>query len=199
MCVPSFNLLGLTVPEKSVTKISNVWKVNWTWRFHMYIENLIRPQGHVTQKWLIRSSWNSNSSEILCLSWLPASLTKIRSKLNELAWRHHFPIISLWEIFRRSRAPYSVGSGPIWLKFQLVWDFMPVLVSCKFEKNLIKKQQRKDSNIVFPIISQWVLSVDGNRSFDPICPKTLCNLSSTLKLSFHEQCFFGNEYLLKKL
>ena len=56
-----------------------IWKVNWTWRFHnKSIENLIRPQGHVTPKWLIRSSRNSNSSEILCLSWLPASLTKIR-------------------------------------------------------------------------------------------------------------------------
>ena len=33
-CIPSFNLLGLTVPKKSVTKNSNVWKVNWTWRFH---------------------------------------------------------------------------------------------------------------------------------------------------------------------
>ena len=27
LCVPSFNLLGLTVPEKSVTKIFNVWKL----------------------------------------------------------------------------------------------------------------------------------------------------------------------------
>ena len=27
MCVPSFNLLCLTVPEKSVTKIFNVWKL----------------------------------------------------------------------------------------------------------------------------------------------------------------------------
>ena len=77
---PSFNLLGLTVPEKSVTKNSNVWKVNWTWRFHnMSNENFIRPQGQVTPKWLIRSSQNSNSSEILCLSWLPASLRKIQS------------------------------------------------------------------------------------------------------------------------
>ena len=23
----------------------------------------------------------------------------VRSKMNELAWRHHFPIISLWEMF----------------------------------------------------------------------------------------------------
>ena len=43
------NLLGLTVPEKSVTKNSNIWKVNLTWRFHnMSIENLIHPQGHVS-------------------------------------------------------------------------------------------------------------------------------------------------------
>ena len=27
MCVPSFNLLGLTVPEKSMTKNINVWKL----------------------------------------------------------------------------------------------------------------------------------------------------------------------------
>ena len=27
MCVPSFNLLGLTVPEKIVTKNFNVWKL----------------------------------------------------------------------------------------------------------------------------------------------------------------------------
>ena len=41
----------------------------------------------------------SNSSELLCLSWLPATLMMIRSKMNDLAWRHHFPIISLTEIF----------------------------------------------------------------------------------------------------
>ena len=144
MCAPSFNLLGLAGPEKSVTKNSNVWKVNWTWRFHnMSIENLIRPQGHVTLKWLIRSSQNSNSSEILWLSWLPASLTKIRSKMKELAWRHHFSNISLWEIFRRSRAANSIVSGPIWLRVNLLWDFMYVLITCKCKKNRIKNNKEK--------------------------------------------------------
>ena len=38
------------------------------------------------------------------LSWLPATLMMIRSKMNKLAWRHHFPIISLWEIFYTLRA-----------------------------------------------------------------------------------------------
>ena len=27
-------------------------------------------------------------------------VVKVVAKMNELAWRHHFPIISLWEIFR---------------------------------------------------------------------------------------------------
>ena len=42
---------------------------------------------------------NSNSTELLCLSRLPATLMMSRSKMNELAWRHHFPIISLWDFF----------------------------------------------------------------------------------------------------
>ena len=120
-CVSSFNLLGLTVPKKSVMKNFNVenWRekneeINgwisssslipvdmihlptahmctkfqssrphssqekWWWkilmferstelgRFHnMSTENLIRPQGHVTPKWLIQSGWNLKSSKIL--------------------------------------------------------------------------------------------------------------------------------------
>ena len=56
-------------------------------------------QGQVTPKWVGWFGPKSNSTELLCLSWLPATLMMIRSKMNELAWRHHFPIISLWEIF----------------------------------------------------------------------------------------------------
>ena len=114
------------------------------WRHHnMSIENLIRSQGHVTPKRLIRSSWNSNSSEILWLSWLPASLTKILSKMNKLAWRHHFPIICLWEIFRCSKAANSIVSGPILPKVKLVRDFMHVLVTCKYKKNQVKNNREK--------------------------------------------------------
>ena len=56
-------------------------------------------QGQVTPKWVVWSGPKSNTSELLCLSWLPATLMMIRSKMNKLAWRHHFPIISVWEIF----------------------------------------------------------------------------------------------------
>ena len=60
---------------------------------------------------------------------------------------------------RSSRAAYSVASDPIWPKFELVWDFIHVLVTCKYKKDRIKKQLRKGGDIVFPIISQWGLSV----------------------------------------
>ena len=116
-------------------------------------------QGQVTQKWVVWSGSKSNSSELLCLSWLPATLMMIRSKMNELAWRQHFPILSVWEFFRRSRAANSIGSGQIWPKFELVREFMHVLVSCKYKKDRIKIKPRKAGDIVFPITSQWGLSV----------------------------------------
>ena len=64
-------------------------------------------------------------------------------KNNKLAWGHHFPIISLSEFFRRSRAAKSVVSGPIWPKFELVWDFMHVLVTCKYKKDCFKSTREK--------------------------------------------------------
>ena len=65
------------------------------------------------------------------------------------------------KFFRRSRAANSVVSGPIWPKFELVRDFMHVLVTCKYRivKESDQKQPRKGGDIVFPIISQWGLSV----------------------------------------
>ena len=108
-------------------------------------------QGQVTPKWVVWSSPKSNSSELLCLSWLPATLMMIQSKMNELAWRHHFPIISLWKIFRRSRAANFVVNGPIWPKFELVRDFMHVLVTCKYKKDRIKNNREKVETSFSPL------------------------------------------------
>ena len=108
-------------------------------------------QGQVTPKWVVGSGPKSNSSELLCLSWLPATLMMIQSKMNTLAWRQHFPIISLWEIFRRSRAANSVVSGPIWRKFELVRDFMHVLVTCKYRKDRIKNNREKVETSFSPL------------------------------------------------
>ena len=116
-------------------------------------------QGQVTPKWVVWSGPKSNSFELLCMSCLPATLMMIRSKMKELAWRHHFPIIILWEFFRRSRAANSIVSGPIWPNFELVRDFMHVLVTCKYKKDRIKNNRKKGGDIVFSIINQWGISV----------------------------------------
>ena len=50
------------------------------------------------------------------------------------------------------------GSGPIWPKFELVRDFRPGLVTCKFEKDLIKYNREKVETSFSPF-SQWALSV----------------------------------------
>ena len=48
-------------------------------------------QGQLTPQSLVESGPNSNLSEILWLSLLPASMKKIRSKMKELACSQHFP------------------------------------------------------------------------------------------------------------
>ena len=95
--------------------------------------------------------WKPEARQLLCLSWLPAALMMIRSKMNELAWRHHFNIISLWKIFRRSRTANSVVCGPIWPKFELVRDFMHVLVTCKPKKDRIKNNREKVDTSFSPL------------------------------------------------
>ena len=43
--------------------------------------------------------------------------------------------------FRPQRAANSVVSGPIWPKIEPVWDFMHVLVTCKYKKDRIKNNR----------------------------------------------------------
>ena len=47
-------------------------------------------QGRITPKLITRYYPNSNSFELPCLSSLPASLTKIQSKVTKKSWWHHF-------------------------------------------------------------------------------------------------------------
>ena len=60
-----------------------------------------------------------------------------------------FSIISLWEFFRCSRAANSVVHGQIWPKFELIQDIMPVLITCKFEKDRINSNGEKVVTSIF--------------------------------------------------
>ena len=93
-------------------------------------------RGHLTPKKVVRSGRNSKSSEILCLSSLPARLTKIGSKLKGLAWIHRFP-----HNFRHSRASNSEVNDPIRLKVILLRDFMSVLAASKCDEDPIKNER----------------------------------------------------------
>ena len=115
------------------------------WKFKIFV-----IQRQITPTWVVWSSPKSNPSELLCLSWLPATLMMIRSKMKELAWRQHFPTISLWEFFRRSRAATSVVSSPIWPKFELVRDFMHILITCKYKHDRIKSNREKVETLFSP-------------------------------------------------
>ena len=121
----------------------------------------------------------SNSSELVRLSWLSATLMMVRSKMNERAWRHHFPIISLWELFETSRAANSVVSGPIWPKSELVRDTMHVLLTCRYKNDRIKNNREKVRHHFPHYKPMGTYCCHGNQSFDPLCPKTVWSLSPT--------------------
>ena len=70
-------------------------------------------QGQLTLQSLVESGPNSNSSEILWLSSLPASMKKILSKMKALEWTQHFPHYNPTGAIR---CHGHQSSDPIWPK-----------------------------------------------------------------------------------
>ena len=61
--------------------------------------NFLDAQGQLTPLSVVRSGRNLNLSEILCMSLLPASIKRIRSKAAKKRWGHHFPHYKLMRAF----------------------------------------------------------------------------------------------------
>ena len=80
-------------------------------------------QGQLTLQSLVKSDPNSNSSEIIWLSFLPARMKKTR----------------------------SIVSGGIPPKFEVIQAFMVVLVTCKNEENPIKNEGARVLTIFLPL------------------------------------------------
>ena len=80
-------------------------------------------QGQLTPQSLVRSGRISNSSEMLWMSSLPASMKKIRSKIEAIECSQYYT--SIFQM-RKGR----VGGG-IWPKFEHIQAFMHV--TCKNE------------------------------------------------------------------
>ena len=72
------------------------------------------------------------------MSWLPASMKKIRSKMKALECKQDY-----MTFFRRSRATNSEVSGGILPKFEAIQAFKVVLVTCKNEEDPIKNEGAK--------------------------------------------------------
>ena len=70
-------------------------------------------QLHVTPQSLVRSGRISNSSEMLWMFLLPASMKKIRSKMKALEWTQHFPH---YNPMGAIRCHGHQNSDPIWPK-----------------------------------------------------------------------------------
>ena len=103
---------------------------------------------------MVRSGRNSSSSEILCMSSLPASIKRIRSKTTEKKWRHHFPKIVLNGAF------CCHGNQ----------RFDPIC-----PKTLCSPPPPPPHSSHYK--SMGAFCCHGHQSFDPICLKTLCSLS----------------------
>ena len=173
----NYVLLHHTWPIKQILKKQNFWSpTSQTW--HPLISK--KKTKKKTYKWAMKTRGpKSNSSELLCLSWLPATLMMIRSKINELTWRHHFLIISLWEFFRPQgqltalsvvRSGRNSNSSEI-----LCMSSLPASI-----KRIGSKTIEKRGTHHFPHYkSMGAFCCHGNQSFDPIWRKTLCSLSPT--------------------
>ena len=114
--------------------------------------NFSDAQGQITLVLVSVSGRNLNSSELSCMSSLPARMMIIDSKMKELECSQDFSHYKSMGIFsRRSRAANSAVLGPIWPNFELVRDVIDVLVTCKYEKDPIKNEGARVDTTFSPL------------------------------------------------
>ena len=86
-------------------------------------------QGQLTPQSLVRSGRISNSSEMLYMFLLPASMKKIRSKMKALECSQHFPHYTPMGAIR---CHGHQSSDPIWSKTKCSLSPTPMVVQLKF-------------------------------------------------------------------
>ena len=111
--------------------------------------NFSDTQGQITLVLVLVSGRNLNSSKLSCMSSLPARMRMIDSKMKELECSQDFSHYG--DFSRCSRAANSAVLGPIWPNFVLVRDVMDVLVTCKYEEDLIKNEDARVDTTFSPL------------------------------------------------
>ena len=112
----SFKLLCMSLlPARMRTIDSKMKQLECSQDFSHYKSMGIFPdaQEQLTPQSLVRSGRISNSSKMLCMSSLPASMKKIRSKMKALECSQHFPRYNPMGAIRCHR---HQSSDPIWPK-----------------------------------------------------------------------------------
>ena len=101
-------------------------------------------QGQLTPQSVVQSGRNSILSELSCMSSLPASMKRNGQKTAKKKWRHcFFPIITL-SVTMKTR-------GWIWPNFKLIQALMYIIITCKYEKDLIMNSREKVETSFFPL------------------------------------------------
>ena len=90
------------------------------------------------------SGLNLNTSKLSCMSLIPARMKKIQLKMKALECSQDFSQYKSMGIFSDAQGQLTlkslVRSGR---KFELVRDVIDVLVTCKYEEDLIKNEGAK--------------------------------------------------------
>ena len=87
-------------------------------------------QGQLTPQSLVRSDRISNSSEILWMFLLPASMKKIRSKMKALEWTQHF---HHYNPMGAICCHGNQSSNPTWSKTYCNQSPTPMMLQIKFD------------------------------------------------------------------
>ena len=113
--------------------IKNEWaSMETPFSHYKSMGNYLVAQAQLTPQSEVRSGQNSKSSKILCMSSLPASIKRIRSKATEKRWRHHFPHYkSMGAVCCHGHQSFD----PICLKTLCSLSPPPVMLHMKFDQD----------------------------------------------------------------
>ena len=111
--------------------------------FTTLYSNFSDVQGQITLVLVVVSGRNLNSPKLSCMSSLPARMRLIKSKMKELECSQDFSHYKSMGIFPDAPGQLTPQSL-VWPNFELVRDVMDVLISYKYEEDLIKNEGARE-------------------------------------------------------
>ena len=116
------------------------------WNNYPY-EDIFEPNNHSVKQRTVPCLTNIRQVAQRATIAHLSPMCQVMSHLK-LEWRHHFPIITLWNILN-SRVTNSAISVRICPKLELVQDFMHVFVTCKFKEDQTNSNRETVETSIF--------------------------------------------------